>query len=292
MKLKKVLCFIAVFIVLFTLTEVKAFSVDNDTFYIQPGKKEEVHLYANVEEEVTSVTFDLTFSSFDASATFTPARGYKDKYDGFNNHVVTLDEPTSGKIDLGVITIKTKATAKVKDTAETVLINKGVAKNGEDTEITLDRINMLVYLGNKPDPEEETEPVIDTKSDGFLESIESSIVTIDLKKNVFEYTVTVPANTEVLDLKPITKSETIKVTISDQTIANLKDGAIYITLEDGKTTQQYKINVKVKKAVKETEIDETTEVPEYHYKWKYLVVIGLCVVIIAGAYFIKLPKGD
>ena len=39
MKLKRIWGFIAVLITLFTLTEVKAFSVDKDTFYIEPGKK-------------------------------------------------------------------------------------------------------------------------------------------------------------------------------------------------------------------------------------------------------------
>ena len=54
----------------------------------------------------------------------------------------------------------------------------------------------------------------------------------------------------------------------------------------------YKINVKVKKALVETEIDDTTEVKEYHYKWKYIVVIVICSLAIACAYIIKIPKGD
>ncbi len=293
MKLKRIWGFIAVLITLFTLTEVKAFSVDKDTFYIEPGKKEEVHLYANVEEEITSITFSLTFSSYDASATFTPLKGIKDNYNGTTGHEVVFSEAQKGKIDLGVVTIKTKTSAKERDHAETVLINKGIAKTEDGKQINLNRVNMLIYFGEEGETTTttNTEPAINTPTN-LLERIDSDIVTINLKENIFEYTVTVPSGTEELDLKPITTSESVRVTISSQVINELTDGAITITLEDGKTTQNYKINVKVKKAVKETEVDSTTEAKEYHYKWKYIVVIVLCGAIIAGAYFIKLPKGD
>lgn len=289
--MKKIWGFIAVFIVLFSLTDVKAFSVDKDTFYITPGKKEEVHLYVNVEEEVSSVSFSLTFSSYDASATFAPLKGNKDNYNGTTGHEITLPKPQKGKIDLGIVTIKTKTTAKVRDTAETILINKGIAKTEEGKQINLNRVNMLIYFGSEGKQESSSETMNDTSSD-LLERIESEIVTIDLKKDVFEYTVTVPADTTVLDLKPITKNESVKVTVSSQELDNLTDGAVIITLENGKDIQKYKINVKVKKGVKEIEVDNTTEKKEYHYKWKYIVVIVLCSIVIAGTYFIKLPKGD
>ena len=291
MKLKRIWGFIAVLITLFTLTNVKAFSVDNDTFYIKPGNKEEVHLYANMEEEVSSISFSLTFSSYDASATFAPSKGNKDNYNGTTGHVITLFEPQKGKIDLGVVTIRTKATAKARENAETVLINKGVAKTTDGKEINLTRVNMLIYFGEKGNTEVKEEPVINTTTE-LLSRIDSNIVNINLRSNVFEYTVTVPADTLELDLKPITTSENVRVTISSQVISELEDGAVIITLEDGKVTQKYKINVKVKKQVVETEVDNTTEAKTYHYKWKYIVVVVLCGLIIAGTYFIKLPKGD
>ena len=289
-KLKKTWGIIAVLFVLLSLTNVKAFSVEKDTFYIIPGNREEIHLYADVEEEIVSVSFNLTFSSYDASATFAPNKAFKDNA-GNISHVVTLNEPTSGKIDLGVLTIKTKATARIGENAETVLINKGIAKTQSGKEIELDRVNILVYLGEQDEYTEDEEPVIDTTAE-LLDRIDSSIVNITLKKNVFEYTVTVPAGTVELDLKPITKSETVKVTTSSQKISELEDNTIIITLEDGKVTQKYKIKVNVKKAIQETEIDYSNENKEYHYKWKYLVIILICGLTIAGTLFIKISKNN
>ena len=293
MKLKKIWGFIAVFIALFSLTNVKAFSVENDTLTLEPGSKEAIHLYANTEEEIDTIKFVLTYSTNDLKGTnFTAAKGVKDTYDGNSTHVIKLSEAQSGKIDLGTINIKTVSSPK--DAGGTVTVQE-VTKNNDNV-IGLKKLVVLIQIGEKDEETGEpvviSEPVINETSDSLLEGIDSSIVSIELRKNVYEYTVTVPADTTELDLKPVTSSVDVRATVSSQVINELEDGVITITLENGKVTQQYKINVKVKKAVVETEIDKTTEVKEYHYKWKYIVVIILCVVVIAGTYLIKLPKGD
>ena len=283
--MKKYLKIVILFVLLF-LTNVKAFSVENETIYIEAGTKKGIHLYADTEEEVQTIKMQLTYSTNDLKGTdFTPSNGVKDEYDGKTKHILKLKNPASGKIDLGTINIK--AVNEPSDIGGTITVTEF-----DGNALKLKKLTILIRFGESEGSEETTEPVIDTTSSSLLSRIESNLVNIELKKNVFEYEVTVPADTIELDLNPIAINKDVRVTISSQEINNLENNAVIITLENGKITQQYKINVKVKKAVKETQIDNTTEVKEYHYKWKYLVVIGLCIAGIFGILSFKLPKGD
>ena len=71
--MRKIIFSVVIMLLFFTFVNVEAFSVAEDTLYLKPGAKESIHLYANVKEEVTNISFDLSYSSYDVSASFRPA---------------------------------------------------------------------------------------------------------------------------------------------------------------------------------------------------------------------------
>ena len=287
--MKKVIFSVVIMLLSFTFVNVSAFSVVDDTLYLKPGTNESIHLYANVKEEVTSISFDLSYSSYDVSASFRPTSKIKDNHDDndYVHHDLKLDKPRSGKIDLGVININVKSSPKEPKVGHNIKVFNGSAK-GETGDIKLKDLIVIIYPFEKED--ENVTTVVDTLDDSLLDKIESKIVDINLEAGVFDYTVTVKDTVKKLDLVPVPKNSDIRVTISNQEISALENDTIKITLEDGKTTQVYNIKVKQLKTVKDVQIDDTTDVAEYHYKWKYIVVIVACFVVIFISNFLKFKE--
>jgi hypothetical protein len=288
-KLKKVLFF--VFVMLLWGVKVEALSVDKDTLNIAKGKSEEVNLYANVDEKVTSIEFTLVYTTYDVSASFKVNPDFTYNQLSSIKHQISFSTPQSGKINLGTITVSTSDNPS--ETTGRININNGSATSESGKTINLNSETITVTIG------EETEEVTDNneenntsalvkKETNLLKKIESKLVTVELKDDVFEYNVNVSEDVEELDLKPILKDDSYKVEVSSQKISELKDNKILITVSKGDEKVVYTINVKV---TKEIDIDTEKFVSSSDYKNKWIIIIAvLAIMLVVGLLLGKKKK--
>ena len=117
----------------------------------------------------------------------------------------------------------------------------------------------------------------------MLKSIDSKLVKIDLKKDIFEYDITLDSSIEELDLKPVAINDDVEIDITTQKIKDIKNNKILITTKLNDIEQVYTINILVKEdnKIKKDEIiiDKTTFVADDSYKSKWLVIIIALIVI-------------
>ena len=62
---------------LIQIAVVDALSLDSNTITLSKGESSSVGIYANLDEEATSVSFSLIFTSYDVPATFKVEDGFK-----------------------------------------------------------------------------------------------------------------------------------------------------------------------------------------------------------------------
>ena len=295
--MRKIISIIFLLTIIFLPINVNALSVSEDNLKIEKGNKKTIELYAEVEEEVTQINFTLVYTSYDVPAYFNAASGLTDNTTGVK-HQISFSEPVSGKINLGTITISIVNNPKV--TAGTINVHSASAINLNNESIKLNSQNITANIKQIEDNEEEPtinndnvkneDTPIDVKEQdkNLLEKIESEIVNIKLKENIYEYKIYIPDDLENLDLKPITKDKKYKLEITSQKISELKDNKIIITVKDGDYTEEYKITVSKLSEQEKIEIDESEFDPTYSYKGKWIVMIVLLsIVLLVGLFFIK-----
>lgn len=266
------------FIILFQISNVKALSVDKNNLTLEKGNTETIDIYANVSEEVSSIEFTLVYTTYDVPAYFIVNADYTDTNPDGIKHNIVLPEPTTGKIKLGTVNIN--VVNNPKDTQGTINLHSANAKKADGQIIRLNNQNINVVIGSKEEPQEEIQKEETTQENlNLLEKIESEIVKIDLKENVFEYKIIVNPEITELDLKPITKEENYKVEISSQKIEELVDDTITITVKKDDLEQQYKIKVEKLKEVEDIKIDSESTGTTYKYKGKWVVIIIVLTVI-------------
>lgn len=257
---------------------VYALSVSENNITIEKGKSDTIDLYANVESEVTDISFSLVYTTYDIPAYFNIEPGFTNTGNG-TTHKIKFDEPQTGKIKLGTIKIDIVKYPTV--TAGSINIHSGKATTTTYETLNLNNQIINVKIGT-PEPKVET-PKEENKN--LLEKIESKIVKIDLKEDVYEYTVKINEDIEELDLKGIAKDENYKVEISSQKISELKDNQIIITVKDGETVEEYKIKVNIEKNV---EIDKEEFTPTFKYKGKWTtMIIIFSIVLFVGLILTK-----
>ena len=268
------------FLLLITFSKVNALELSKSDLTIEKGGNDSVELYANVEKDVISVTFTLVYSTYDIPANYSPAAGVTDTNPNGITHEVVFNEAKSGKILLGNVNIN--VVSNPKDTVGTVNIHTASAKDTNGETISLNAKNINIKVGTPvEEPKEEPKEV----DKNLLDKIESKIVKIELKKDVFDYTVNVKKEIDELDLKPIAKSEDTKIDISSQKISELKDGKIVITTKNNDTEQIYNIKVNVKEEDQIT-IDKDEFKSDKSYKGKWIIVsIILIVALIISMLF-------
>ena len=231
-----------IFLLLITFTKVSALEVSKSDITIEKGGNNSVELYANVDEEVISVTFTLVYSTYDIPASFSPANGMSDTNPNGITHTIVFNEAKSGKILLGNVNIN--VVSYPNDTVGTVNIHTASAKKTNEEVINLNAKNINIKVGTPTEePKQEVPKEVDKN---MLDKIESKLVKIELKKDVFDYTVTIDKDVTELDLKPVAKDEKTKIDIGSQKISELKDNKIVITTKNGETTQVYNIKVNIK----------------------------------------------
>ena len=262
-----------ILVLLIGINNVYALSVSKNDITIEKGKTNSIELYANSESEIASVDFTLVFSTYDIPAYFAPADGNNDTNpDGIAHHII-LGQASSGKVLLGTVNINVLANAN--DTSGVININTAKATTSDNSTINLNAQNINITVGTPTtEPEEKKEEI---KDKNLLEKIESNITKIELKKDVFEYTITIKDSVTELDLKPVPKDKDTKVDITTQKIKELKDNKITITAKNGSTEQKYVITVKIDKA-KEIKIDNEEFKGSTSYKSKWVIIIIILVI--------------
>ena len=273
--MKKIFSYIFILsaFILFT-SRVDALSVSKNSLTLEKGTSESVELYANTEVEVTKVELTLVYSTYDIPAAFVVTNGNTDSNPYAITHVITLPEAKSGKFLLGRIDIN--VVNNPKDTSGSVNIHTAKATTTEGNIITLNNQDINITVGT---PKKEEPKVVDKN---MLEKIESKIVDIELKKDVFEYTVSIDKDLEELDLKPIVKDSDTKVDITTQKISEIKDNKIIITTKNGDTEQKYTINLKEKEEVV-VNVDKTEFKNNNSYKVKWIILSVILLLVLVGS---------
>lgn len=286
--MKKIIQLLVLSLVVILPINVKALSVDKNNLTIEKGKSETIELYANVENEITEIQFTMVYTTYDVPAYFNIEAGLTDTNPNGISHKIIFSNPVSGKIKLG--SIKTNVVNNPKVTAGTINIHSGKATtvNNETINLNAQTINVTIVKelvepvieqnnNNEETPKKETE---EQKKTNLLDKIESEIVKIEVKENVYEYKVNIKKDIEELDLKPIAKDEKYKVEITTQKISELKDNQIIITVKDGDNSEEYKIKVNTLNDIEEIEIDEEQFESTYKYKGKWIITIIILVIVL------------
>lgn len=259
-------------ITLFIITpRVFALSVSEANVTIPPGGGKSIELSTTSDKPLTSIEFTLVYTTYDIPANFIVNNNYTDSSPNGIKHKVNFTNALSGKIVLGTIDIR--VVNNPKDTVGTINIHsaKGYTSSGEV--ITLDNQNINVKIG------ENTEPTIVTNQPeefdkNALKEIKSEKVKITLKKDTFDYTVTIPKDLEELDLTPVATNDNYKIEVSNQKISELTDNTITITVSDNQgNSSTYNIKVNKLKDIEKVEIDTSDNLPKNTYTSKWLIAI-------------------
>lgn len=283
---------IAILTVILSLFINKAYalSVSKNSLTMEKGSSDKIELYANSDKEITSVEFTLVFSSYDVTADFIINSGYSDSNPNGITHKINLREAKSGKILLGNISINVKSNPKGNGGTINIHSAKGYTSEGESVALNNQIINVTIGKVNNTEEVKKEETKSEEKKEidkNLLDKIESKIVNIELKKDVFEYAVSIDKDVKELDLKAIPKDSNTKVEISNQKIEEIKDNKIVITASNGDIKQEYIINLKEKKDIEVT-IDKSEFKEKGIYKGKWILVsIVLVIVLIIGLVMTK-----
>lgn len=262
---------------------VYALDIDNkNELTIESGKNETINLTTNVDYEVKEIKFTLVYTTYDIPAYFNVASGLTDSNPNGIVHKISFNEPVSGEIDLGTISVKVVNYPTVNN--GTITLHSASATTTDGEVITLKSQTINVNIGTKQEKVEEVKKV---EVKNMLDKIESDIVKINIKDDVYEYTVKIKDSIKELDLKPIPKDSNYKVEISNQKIDEIKDNKITIKVSNEDVSEEYIINIKQIKS-EEVKIDKEESNTEYKYKSKWVVmIIILSVVLFIGIVLMK-----
>ena len=285
-KIKNIILSILLIIII-GVGKVSALTVSENNLTIPAGTSKNVELTTNSEVALSSIEFTMVYSTYDVPANFLVNNKYTDSYPNGIKHKINLNEPTEGKISLGSIAINVVRNPKERNGTITIHSAKGYTASGET--VNLDGQTINVTIGEDTQVETITPKEFNKNA---LKEIKSSIVKIELQKDVFDYKVNVKENTEKLDLEAIPTDEAYKVEISNQVISELTDGMITITVSDNQDNKSvYNIKVNVLKEQEPAKIDDTTFKENNSYKGKWIVsIIVFGVMFFFGLIMIKKEK--
>lgn len=285
-KIKNIILSILLIIII-GVGKVSALTVSENNLTIPAGTSKNVELTTNSEVALSSIEFTMVYSTYDVPANFFVNNKYTDSYPNGIKHKINLNEPTEGKISLGSITINVVRNPKERNGTITIHSAKGYTASGET--VNLDSQTINVTIGEDIQVKTVTPKEFDKNA---LKEIKSSIVKIELQKDVFDYKVNVKENTEKLDLEAIPTDEAYKVEISNQVISELTDGMITITVSDNQDNKSvYNIKVNVLKEQEPAKIDDTTFKENNSYKGKWIVsIIVFGVMFFFGLIMIRKEK--
>lgn len=262
-------------IIIFPLN-VKALSIDKNNLTMEKGSNEKISLSTEIDKEITEIQFTLVYTSYDVPAYFNVEAGLTDSNPNGIVHKVVFPTPISGNIKLGQVSINVVNNPKITIGTINIHSAKAITTTGETINLDAQTINVTIGtpIETTTEPKETNE-----ENKNLLEKIESEIVNIELKEDIYEYSVKIKEDIEELDLKPIAKDEKYKVEISSQKIDELKDNQIIITVSDGDNKEEYKITVS-KMEIEEIEVDDEEFESTYKYKGKWVVLIIIMSIVL------------
>lgn len=261
----------SLFLIFFPL-EADALSVSKNDLTMKKGSTETVDLYINVEEEVSSLSFDMTFTTYDIPATLSFEPWVTSTVSGISYNL-TFSEPIIGNVKIGTINIKTVDNPTVTSGSVNITYPKAYNLNGDRILLNYQDINVNISSSNTV-----TEPPI-IENVQMLERIDSNIVSINLEKDVYDYEVNIDESVTELDLKPIVANDNYRVEMTTQKISELSDNTIVIKVIGDNKTQNYKIKVNISKKTIQEDVQEEKKqetkksVTKFKYKWKWVLLI-------------------
>ena len=274
----------------FIYSNVFALTLDSTDLEIEAGKNKKVNLYADLPEGTMQVEFVLVFDSYDIPVVFNVAKGIKDESPDGPSHTLVFSESTSGKTLLGTVTARVVKSPKIKEAGANLHSAKAIDADGEKTNLNNKDIIVKVVKKNEETTVDSQETNTEEKG-MLLDKINSSIVNIELKDKVYEYSVNVKEEVSELDLVAVPKDKKYTVNISNQKISELTDNKITITVINGKEKEEYTIKVNVIKEAQKVEIDDTEFEVNNGYKTKWIVsLVGLVIVLVAGVFLMNREK--
>lgn len=271
--INKLLKLIILTITLLIITpRVLALSVSETNVTIPSGGGKSIELSTTSDTPLTSVEFTLVYTTYDVPANFIVNNNYTDSFPNGIKHKVNFTNSVSGKIVLGTVDIR--VVNNPKDTLGTINIHsaKGYTESGEV--INLDSQNINVKIGEDTEPTTTNNNTPEEFDKNALKEIKSEKVKITLKKDTFDYTVTIPKDLEELDLTPVATNDKYKVEVSNQKINELENDTITITVSDNQgNSSTYNIKVNKLKDIEKVEIDKSDNLPKNTYTSKWLLAI-------------------
>ena len=286
---------LSIFMVLF-ISHVDALSVSKNNLTIEKGGSDKVELYANSDKEITRVEFTLIYMSNDVPAYYSVGSGLSDSNPNGIKHNISLGEAKSGKILLGTVNINVKNNPEGRGGSINIHSAKGYTSDEEEVSLNSQSINVTIGTPvnnqeevKKEEPKEEKKEEEEKKEidKNLLDKIESKLVKIELKKDVFEYKVVIDEDIKELDLKAIPKDEKTKVEISTQKIDEIKDNKIIITASNEDIKQEYVIYLSLNKEIEVT-VDKSEFKENGSYKGKWIIAsIVLIVILMVGLVLTK-----
>ena len=280
--MKKIVLTIFFLLVITLPINVQALIIDNNNLTIEKGNSNTISLSTNTNVEISSLQFTLVYTSYDVPAYFKLEDGLTETNPNGIVHKINFTNPVSGNIKLGTIKIDVVANPKITASSINIHSAKAITTNGETINLKSQTINVTIGTPKETTNKEEK---IEVKN--LLERIESNLVNIELKEDIYEYEVNIKEDIEELDLKPIVKDEKYKVEISNQKINELENNQIVITVSNEDYKEEYKITVS-KMEIEEVEIDEEVFESTYNYKGKWIfIIIIMSLALFVGIFMIK-----
>lgn len=283
--------FLVVITILLFSTKVNALTISENNLTIPKGTSKEVQITANSDVEISSIEFTLVFDTYDIPAYFTVNSIYRDGNPNGITHKVQFDEPVSGDIDLGKVTVRVVNNPTVAGGSVNINSVKYYTPDGE----VITKKNQSIYI-TVGEEKEETPPPEEFTDKNLLKEIKSELVKIELKKDVFEYQVTIDNTVKELDLSPVAINDNYKITTTNQKITELTNNEIIITVNDNKDHEvTYKIKVDIEKKEQVTSKDNIDKLDDNlnkknNYRGKWIIAIIFFSILLIFGLFINKKK--
>lgn len=276
--LKKILKLMLSMFMFLIYSNVFAMTLDSTNIELEPSKNKKINLYAEVPDGTLQVEFILVFDSYDIPVVFNPANGINDKNPDGPSHTLVLSESSSGKILLGTVSARVVKSPKVTSAGANIYSAKAIDSDGKKTNLNNQDLTVTVSKktdntndnAEKPIDNNDNKPNV-TEKKMLLDKIDSKLVNIQLKENVYEYNVTINENIKELDLVGVPTDKKYKVNISNQKISELVDDKITITVLNDKEEEKYFIKVNVLKNAENVVIDNSEFEVDSGYKSLWIV---------------------
>ena len=260
-------------------TKVKALNVSENDITLSKGSNTTLSITDNFDKEISKIEFNFVYYSYDITGNFIVNSNYKINTSGVA-HTIIFDEPVTVNITLGEVRINVLQNPNVK--SSNINLNNIRLTTTDGTVINQDNLVITVKVDDNANIVQQKKEEPKEVKKNLLESIDSEIVQIELKEDVYEYTVNIDEDIKELDLKPVAKDKNTTIDISDQKIEDLEDNKITIKASLDNSNEEYIINVKVNKKVQIDSSKETKTDTSYKGKWLILIVVlslGLVVSI-------------